>query len=97
MDNGDKKVNNPGGSHRPQHPKDMKEKILIIGRPGTGKTDLGNVLSELMNYDLVDEVPSAWRLSLNSKSRTVYVSNSITEEEAAIYLKEFTVIAVSNL
>lgn len=75
----------------------MKEKILIIGRPGTGKTDLGNVLSELMNYDLVDEVPSAWWLSLNSKSRTVYVSNSITEEEAASNLKEFTVIAVSNL
>lgn len=28
----------------------MKEKILIIGRPGTGKTNLGNVLSEFMNY-----------------------------------------------
>lgn len=75
----------------------MKEKILIIGRPGTGKTDLGNVLSELMNYNLVDEIPSALWLSLNAKSRTVYVSNSITEEEAAIHLKEFTVIAVSNL
>lgn len=75
----------------------MKEKILIIGRPGTGKTDLANVLAELMNYDLVDEVPSAWWLSLNAKSRTVYVSNSITEEEAATNLKDFTVIAVSNL
>ena len=77
-------------------PKNMKEKLLIIGRPGTGKTDLGNELSELMNYDLVDEVPSARWLSLNAKSRTVYVSNSITGAEAAIYLKEFTVIAVSN-
>ena len=75
----------------------MKEKILIIGRPGTGKTDLGNVLSELMNYDLVDEVPSAWWLSLNDKPRTVYVSNSITGAEAAMYLEDFTVIAVSNL
>lgn len=75
----------------------MKEKILIIGRLGTGKTNLGNVLSELMNYDLVDEVPSAWWLSLNAEPRKVYVSNSITEAEAAIYLKEFTVIAVSNL
>ena len=75
----------------------MKEKILIIGRPGTGKTDLGNVLSKLMNYDLVDEIPSALWLSLNAEPRKVYVSNSITGAEAAIYLKEFTVIAVSNL
>ena len=75
----------------------MKEKILIIGRPGTGKTDLGNILSELMDYDLVDEVPSAQWLSLNDEPRKVYVSNSITGAEAAIYLKEFTVIAVSNL
>ena len=50
-----------------------------------------------MNYDLVDEVPSAWWLSLNGEPRKVYVSNSITGAEAAIYLKEFTVIAVSNL
>lgn len=74
----------------------MKEKILIIGRPRTGKTDLGNVLAELMNYDLAEEVPSALWLSLNAEPRKVYVSNSITGAEAAIYLKEFTVIAVSN-
>ena len=75
----------------------MKEKILIIGRPGTGKTDLGNVLSELMNYDLVTDDLSAWWLSLNAEPRTVYVSNSITEAEATTNLKDFTVIAVSNL
>lgn len=74
----------------------MKEKILIIGRPGTGKTNLGNVLAELMNYDLVDEVPSALWLSLNAEPETVYVSNSITGAEAAMYLKDFTVIAVSE-
>ena len=75
----------------------MKKKILIIGRPGTGKTDLGNVLSELMNYDLVDEVPSTLWLSLNDKPRTVYVSNSITGAEAAMYLEDFTIVDVSNL
>ena len=75
----------------------MKEKILIIGRPGTGKTDLANVLAELMNYNFVDEVPSAQWLSLNDEPRTVYVSNSITRAEATVYLKNFTVIAVSNL
>ena len=75
----------------------MKEKILIIGRPGTGKTNLGNVLAELMNYNLVDEVPSSQWLFVNAKPRTVYVSNSITEAEAATNLKDFTVIAVSNL
>lgn len=75
----------------------MKEKILIIGRPGTRKTDLGNAISKLMNYNLVGGVPSAWWLSLNAKSRTVYVSNSITEAEASLNLKDFTVIAVTNL
>ena len=74
----------------------MKEKILIIGRPGTGKTDLARLLADLMDYDLVDEVPSAVRLSLSDKPRTVYVSNSITGAEAAIYLKDFTVLAVSE-
>ena len=75
----------------------MKEKILIIGRPGTGKTDLANVLSELMNYGLVGEVPSARWLFVNAEPRTVYVSNSITRAEATVYLRNFTVIAVSNL
>lgn len=75
----------------------MKEKVLIIGRPGTGKTNLGNALSELMDYNLVDEVPSAQWLFVNAEPRTVYVSNSITGAEAATYLKDFTVIAVSNL
>lgn len=50
-----------------------------------------------MNYDLVDEVPSARWLSLNAEPRKVYMSNSITKEEAALYLKEFAVIAVSKI
>ena len=70
---------------------------MIIGRPGTGKTDLANVLAELMNYDFVEAVPSAQWLFVNAEPRTVYVSNSITRAEATVYLKNFTVIAVSNL
>jgi replication-associated recombination protein RarA len=75
----------------------MKEKILIIGRPGTGKTSLGKLMADLMGYNLVDEAPSALWLSLNAEPRTVYVSNSITGAEATLYLNDFTVIAVSNL
>lgn len=75
----------------------MKEKILIIGRPGTGKTSLGKLMADLMGYNLVDEAPSAQWLFVNAEPRTVYVSNSITGAEAAKYLKDFTVIAVSNL
>lgn len=75
----------------------MKEKILIIGGPGTGKTNLGNTLSKLMNYDLVDEVPSAQWLFVNAEPRTVYVSNNITRAEANLYLRNFTVITVVNL
>lgn len=75
----------------------MKDKILIIGRPAAGKTDLGKLLSDLMDYNLVDEVPSALWLSLNAEPRTVYVSNSITGAEASINLEDFTVIAVTNL
>ena len=75
----------------------MKEKILIIGRPGTGKTNLGKLLSDLMDYDLVDEVPSTLWLSLNDEPRKVYVSNSITGAEAAMYLEDFTVIELFNV
>lgn len=76
----------------------MKEKILIIGRPGTGKTELARLLAVTAprEYTVVDEVPSALWLSLNGEPGKVYVSNSITGAEAAIYLKDFTVIAVSE-
>lgn len=50
-----------------------------------------------MNYNLVDEVPSARWLFVNAEPRTVYVSNSITRAEATLYLKNCTVIVVSNL
>ena len=76
----------------------MKEKILIIGLPGTGKTKLARLLAvtDHREYTVVDGVPSALWLSLNAETGKVYVSNSITGAEAAIYLKDFTVIAVSE-
>ena len=77
----------------------MKEKILIIGLPGTGKTKLARLLAvtDHREYTVVDEVPSALWLSLNAEPGKVYVSNSITGAEAALYLKDFTVIEVSNV
>ena len=54
-------------------------------------------MANLMDYNLADEFPSALRLSLTAEPRTVYVSNCITMEEAAMYLKGFTIIEVSNL
>lgn len=60
----------------------MKEKILILGRPGSGKPDLARRLARSLNYDLVDEVTDAWWIFVNGKPKTVYVSNSITHAEA---------------
>lgn len=75
----------------------MKEKILVLGRPGSGKSDLARRLAKSLNYDLVDEVTDAWWIAINGKPKTVYVSNSITHAEAAMRLDDFTVIALYNI
>jgi adenylate kinase family enzyme len=75
----------------------MKEKILILGRPGSGKSDLARRLARSLNYDLVDEVTDAWWIFVNRKPKTVYVSNSITHAEADMRLSDFTVITLYNI
>lgn len=65
----------------------MKEKILILGRR----------LAKSLNYDLADEVADAWRIAVNGKPKTVYVSNSITHAEANMRLSDFTVMALYNI
>lgn len=72
----------------------MKEKILILGRPGSGESDLARGLAKSLNYDLVDEVTDEWRIAVNGKPKTVYVSTGITLAEAYLRLNDFTVIAV---
>lgn len=75
----------------------MKEKILVLGRPESGKSDLARRLAKSLNYDLVDEVTDAWWIAVNGKPKTVYVSNSITYVEATMRLDDFTVIALYNI
>lgn len=76
----------------------MKDKILIIGRPGTGKTTVGKQLAAALGYDLVDEVSERGvELMCIAKPKTIYVSNTISSLTVLMQMEDFTVIEMYNV
>ena len=70
----------------------MKEKILIIGRPGTGKSRMAQRLAIAMGYKVIDEITGIEELKKRATPNTIYVSNAIDEQAALWHLEDFTII-----
>lgn len=70
----------------------MKDKVLIIGAQGAGKTQLAGELAETLGYKVVDEVASIEELKKKVTPNTIYVSNAIDEKTALWHLEDFTII-----
>lgn len=70
----------------------MKDKVLIIGAQGAGKTQLAGELAETLGYKVVDEVASIEELKKKATPNTIYVSNAIDEKTALWHLEDFTII-----
>lgn len=70
----------------------MKDKVLIIGAQGAGKTQLAGELAETLGYKVVDEVASIEELKKRATPNTIYVSNAIDEKTALWHLEDFTII-----
>lgn len=70
----------------------MKNKILIIGNMGVGKTTIAEPISKSLNLPIMDEVPNI--LEVEDKPG-IYVSNSILLDEALFLKKQgFSIIQV---
>lgn len=70
----------------------MKEKILIIGNAGAGKSRMAQRLAIAMGYKVIDEITGIEELMVRAMPNTIYVSNSIDEQTALQHLEDFTVI-----
>lgn len=70
----------------------MKDKVLIIGAQGAGKTRLAKELASRLGYMLVDEVASIEDVKKKATPNTIYVSNAIDEKTALWHLEDFTII-----
>lgn len=77
----------------------MKDKVLIIGAQGAGKTQLAGELAETLGYKVVDEVASIEELKKKKKAtpNTIYVSNAIDEKTALWHLEDFTIIKLISI
>lgn len=75
----------------------MKDKVLIIGAQGAGKTQLAGELAETLGYKVVDEVASIEELKKKATPNTIYVSNAIDEKTALWHLEDFTIIKLINI
>lgn len=71
----------------------MKTKILILGGPAVGKTQLGNLISKSLNIPIIEGVETLGELP---NKEGIYTSNSITLEVANNALPEgFMLIHIS--
>ena len=70
----------------------MKDKILIIGSQGVGKSRMAQRLAIAMGYKVIDEITGIEELKKRATPNTIYVSNSIDEQTALRHLEDFTVI-----
>lgn len=70
----------------------MKDKILIIGSQGVGKSRTAQRLAIAMGYKVIDEITGIEELKKRATPNTIYVSNSIDEQTALRHLEDFTVI-----
>lgn len=75
----------------------MKDKVLIIGAQGAGKTQLTGELAETLGYKVVDEVASIEELKKKATPNTIYVSNAIDEKTALWHLEDFTIIKLISI
>lgn len=70
----------------------MKDKVLIIGEQGVGKTILAQRLAIAAGYKIVVHTEGIWELKIRATPNTIYVSNTIDEKTALLYLDDFTII-----
>ncbi len=75
----------------------MKDKILIIGGQGVGKTRMAQRLAIAMGYKVVDDVEGIWELKMKATPNTIYVSNAIDEKVALRNLEDFTIIKLITI
>lgn len=72
----------------------MNDKILIVGRAGTGKTTLANMIQKATGYNVVDGIRLETILAKN-EPETIYVSNAIEPTDMkSDMLSDFTVIEI---
>ena len=69
----------------------MPMRILIVGKPGTGKTQMAERVSKNYRLPIIDEVPT---LDCIPNGKGIYVSNSIDPVEAAKRKDGFKLIII---
>lgn len=67
----------------------MPMRILIVGKPGTGKTQMAERVSKDYRLPIIDEIPT---LDNIPDEKGIYVSNCINPVEAAKRKDEFKLI-----